>query len=820
MESLVRDLRLSFKRLWTDRGFALTSILTLAICVGANVAIFTIVRSVLLKPLPVPDSDRILLMSNQYPNAGVARSSNSGVPDYFDRLQGMSVFDVQALFNSTSQVADVSGSPERLQGMAVTPSWFGLVQTLPALGRAFDEAESEVGNDQKVILSHSLWQQVFGGDAGVIGREMRLNGVPRTVVGVMPPGFLFVDPEVRLWIPLAFTPVQRTARHSNNWFNVGRLKAGTTLEQAQAQVDAINAENASQFPQWKAILENAGFFTSVEPLQEMMVRDVRNTLYVLWAGAALVLLIGVVNIANLALARSNVRLKELGTRLAIGAGRAQVVRQWITESVVVSLLGVAAGLGAGWALLRLLSASGFETLPRATEIQMDWAVAVVTLLAGLTIGVVVGLLGVGHVYRLNLAGVLLEEGRTGTAGRKTQRSRRVLIVAQVGFAFVLLMGSGLLLSSFRHLLAVDPGFNSRGVVTAATGLPRSRYATDSDVRTFMRRALEEARSIPGVVSAGAGNNVPFDGNSSDSVILAEGYVMQPGESLVSPRAVVATTGYLESLGIPIVRGRYFDARDGADSPGAIIVDAKLARKFWQDQNPVGRRMYFPSDAADLMKVGPNTRWFTVVGVVGEVMMTDLQGGGNDAGMYYLAAEQQTMRSFVFTIKSATPAEGLVRTLRSRLATIDPELPLFDVRTMDERLDLSLYSQRSAMWLALGFGAVALLLSAVGIYGVLAYTVTQRTREIGIRIALGSARSDIFRLVLREGLWIIGGGLTLGLLGSWPLRTVIERQIFGVRPFDPVVMALAIVVLGGVALFACTLPARRATRVDPVIVLQQ
>jgi predicted permease len=819
---VIRDIRFGLKQLWKHRGYAVTALLTLAVCIGANAAIFTIVYSILLKPLPVPDSGRILLMSNQYPNAGtgITAFTNSGVPDYYDRLAGMNVYDEQAMYNVTYQAFEINGAPELIRGMATTPSLLRLLRVPPAQGRFFEDSEGEPGNEQKMILSYGLWQQLSGDKAGVVGQEIRLSGRPFTVVGVMPSGFEFADPEARFWIPLAFTAEQKSddSRHSNSWYNVGRLKPGATIEQAQQQVNAINARNLERFPQFKQLLQNAGFNTRVELLQDVLVRSIKGTLYLLWGGAVFVLLIGAVNIANLTLARSALRARELATRLAIGAKRAQVMRQLIVESLLLSVASGAAGVMTGYAILRALVAIGLDRLPRANEIHMDLTVLAAVMAVSVVSGMLIGLVPAAYLFRINLATVLHEEGRTGTGGRKAQFVRRILVVAQVSFAFVLLIGSGLLLVSFRNLLAVDPGFRADGVITAGIGIPRVRYPADADVRTFTNRVLEAIRAVPGVTSAGATTIIPLGGNHNDSVILAEGYEMKPGESLVSPMQVVATPGYFETMATPLVLGRYFDARDNESSTGVVIVDERLAQKFWPGTDPTGKRMYKPSNPRDLLKVDENTRWLTVIGVVKEVQLEDLAGRPSTVGAYYFPAAQVAPRGLVVAIKTSVDPAAVLRTVRTELNKIDPSLPLADVRTMRERMTLSLMSRRASMLLAISFGLISLFLSAIGIYGVLAYLVAQRSREIGIRLALGSTGPGIFKLVLREGLWLVASGLVLGFVSTVLLRRALESQLYGLGAMDPAVIGTVMAALGLIALAACALPARRATQVDPISVL--
>jgi predicted permease len=817
---LSRDVRVGLRLLARDKAFTLTTALTLALCIGANTALFSIVHHVILRPLPVPQPERILHMSNNYPKAGAVDTSYSGVPDYFDRLRETTVFEEQALVRNTSVGLEQDGLPTRIRAQSVTPSYFRLLRVAPAVGRPFLEQEGEVGNDKKVLLSDALWQRQFGGDPGAVSRELRLDGQPHTVVGVLPRSVEAFAPGILLWRPLAFTPEERSDdnRHSNNYQNLGRLKAGASLEQAQAQIDALNAANLERFPQHKEILLNAGFHTRVERYPDRMVKSVKTTLYLLWGGAFFVLLIGCVNVANLVLVRTRVRLKELATRLALGAGPPQVARQLVVENLLLTLAAAAAGLALGALALRGLGAFNLQDLPYASDIRLDATAVLFTLGLSLTIGVVMGLLPVATVLSANITSILREEGRSASGGRGARALRRTLVVAEVAFTLVLLVGAGLLLASFRKVLAVDPGFVAERVATASVNLPRTRYDTDDKLRQFTDEALRRVRALPGVVAAGATDTIPFGGRQSDSVIFAEGYEMKPGESVLSPSSVDVTPGYFEAMGVKLVAGRFFQDSDGKDAPPAIMVDETLARRFWPNGDPIGRRMYRPTSIDNLTAVTEKTVFLNVVGVVRDVRLHDLTDSSRSVGTYYFPMAQDTSRLVTFALKTAGSPEAVQGALRTTLAELDRELPVFDAQTMEDRLDKSLLNRRSPAALSLVFGAVALLLSAVGLHGVLAYLVAQRRKEIGIRLALGSSSRGIFDLVLREGLRLMGVGVLLGGAGAFLLGRVFESQLFGVRATDPIVVTGATLLLGAVAFTACALPARRAARIDPKIAL--
>jgi predicted permease len=817
---MLNDVRVGVRLLWKDKAFTITAALTLAICIGANTALFSVVDHVLLRPLPFPDSQRIVLMGNHYPGAGVDIGNSSSAPDYYDRLRETTVFSEQAMYNSSSVSLDQNGSPTRVRLMNVTPSFFRLIGIAPQLGRIFSDSEGEIGNENKVVLSYALWQSAFGSDPQVVGRDIRLDGQPYNVVGVMPRTFSFVNDNVLLWRPLAFTEQRKTQRHSNNWQNIGRLKPGATVRQAQDQIDALNRANLDRFPQYKQLLINAKFHTTVEPLQDDLVRVVKPTLYLLWGGALFVLLIGCVNVANLVLVRSRARLKELATRVALGAGRPRMARQLVTEGVLLTLVSAALGLLAGYGVLQLLGQLNIRDLPRGFDIRIDTVVVAYTLAIAAGIGVVLGLIPLLAVLPANLTDVLREEGRTGTSGLGARTLRRSLVVAQVGFAFVLLIGAGLLFASFRRVLSVDPGFSSDRVLTASVDLPRARYRDDASLVRFFDESLRRLRALPGVTTVGATDTIPFGGNHSDSVILAEGYQMRPGESVISPQQVDVSAGYFESIGARLVRGRFFDERDSATSPKVVIVDEKLAHRFWPNQDPIERRMYMPQDINNLLAITERTVFLTVVGVVHDIRLADLVTGNGEVGAYYFPMTQDVSRGVTFALKVATDPAALASSVREAINGLDRQLPVYDMQTLEERTDKSLMTRRSPMLLSLGFGAVALFLSAIGIYGVLAYLVTQRTKEIGIRIALGSSAGAIFQLVLREGLVLIASGFALGAIGAFALRKSLQSQLFGVTATDPIVLLTVTATLAVVAAVACALPARRATRIDPIVALAQ
>ena len=569
MSTLLRDLKYGALLLIKSPGFTLVALLTLALAIGANTAIFSVVRGVLLKPLAYPESDRLVMLYNSYPGVGVDFGSN-GVPDYLDRRKETSVFADVTLIDAESFNLGAEGSPERVSGIRVTPSFFPALKTPPALGRAFTEEDATLGNDTKAILTWSLWQRLYGGDPGALGKDLRVNGKPYEIVGVMPEGFRFIDRKAELLTPFAFTDEQKSddSRHSNFATMIARLAPGVGVARAQAQIDDLNRRNETLFPQYVELLKSVGFHTVVVDLHDEMVKEVRPALVLLLIGVGTVLLIGCVNVANLLLVRANGRMRELAIRLAMGAGRRRLARQLLTESVLLGVIGGAIGLGVGAAAVRLFARIGLDQLPRGGEVHVDATVAAFALALAVGTGLLFGLLPVVKVLRADLNDVFRQSGRTGSSGRAAGLTRSGLVVLQVSLAFVLLIAAGLTLASFQKALAVDPGFDLHRVVTARLTLPKSRYPEDADARSLLTRVLAGIRAQPGIARAGATNFLPFGGDANASVISVEGHTLAPGEKPPVPHYASVDDQYLGVLGIPLLRGRTFDpAGRRRDRPG-------------------------------------------------------------------------------------------------------------------------------------------------------------------------------------------------------------------------------------------------------------
>ncbi len=816
MSSLLRDLRHSVRLLWKEKVFTLTVLVTLAVCVGVNASIFSVVNTVLLQPLPFKDPEQLVVVSNSYPGAGVPRADN-GVVDYFARRERVPSFAAVAQWQNTGYTVGEAGRTERVPSMRVTASFFPLLGVQPLLGRTFREEEMDAGNQHVVMLTHGYWQERFAGDRGVLDRDLRIGGQPYRIVGVLPPEFrLPQNEQPRLFVPIMYS---LESRRSDNWHNNSfemwaRLRPGATVEQARAENDALNTAMIAEWniPNAAQLLNDAGYRTLIEPAGKDLVRDVRSTLHLLWGGALFVLLIGCVNIAGLILARGQTRLRDMATRLAIGAPRRRLIRELLVHALTLALLGGTLGVLLALAGVKLLGAFGAGELPRGALIGVDLTVLLFTLGLAVGAGLVFGAIPSAQLLRVNIQSVLQTETRGGTAGRRTLSLRTALVTTQVGLAFLLLIGTGLMLVSFRSAVAVKPGFQPEGVFTAFLSLAGPGYGEPSARQQFAEALLDDIRTLPGVQAAGITTQLPFAGGHSSSVVLPEGYTLPPGESLLSPLRTVAGGDYFQAMAIPLIEGRLFEPQDGAGDRRVIILDEWLARRYFGDASPLGRRML---DGA-VPEIADEDDYYTVIGVVGTIKQNDLTApSAEHVGAHYFPYRANPGSSFSLVVRTDGDPLLLSGAVRDRIMRLDPELPMFNVQTLRGRIDTSLTGRRTSMRLLVVFSSVALFLAVIGVYGILAYTVAQRQREIGIRMALGSSTHRIFMLVLRHGLRVTGAGLLIGAVAALFMGRFMQSLLFGVEPIDIRVLLTAGAVLGTVALAACVIPALQAARIDPV-----
>lgn len=815
METLLQDLRFGAKLLLKEKILTATVLATLAVCIGANTALYSVIDAVLLDPLPYPNSDRLVRVMNSYPGAGFERGSTSA-PDFFYRRERIDAFEEVAQYQYWGHTVGEPGNTQRVQSLRVTPSLLPMLGVQPILGRTFFEEEMDPDNEQKVLLSYGFWQERYGGDPAVLGTDLRIDGKPYQIVGVLPNDFRFLgERENRLFVPIPYPLDQRGPDnlHSNNYEMLARLAPGATAERAASEIAALDAALVPEvpIPNFEQMLKDTGYRARVLPLKADLVRDVEPVFMLLWAGVGFVLLIGCVNIANLMLAYSNVRMRELATRLALGADRVRLARQLITEAVLMAGVGGTLGLGLGAAGLQVLGAFGVDQLPRGGQVAITGDVVLFTGLLALAAGVFFGLIPLLHLFRSDLSGVFRAGGRTGTASRRAVLLRSGLVTGQVGLAFVLLIGAGLMFASFRSALNVDPGFDPSQVLTGYVSLPDSRYPDADSRRQFYRRLLPELRALPGVEVAGLTTQIPLSDSRSASVILPEGYTPEPGESVVSPFRTMVSPGYFQAMRIPVLAGRAFRESDTEDATRVMLIDQVLADRYWPNESPIGRRML---QGVPGMPDLSEDDYCTIVGVVGAIKQTSLTEEQH-VGATYFPHLQEPPTTATLTIRTARAPLALTGAVRRIVMELDPDLPFYLPRTMESRVGESLQDRRSPMLLLGIFAGVALFLAAVGIYGALAYSVTQRTREMGIRMALGSSPGKVFRRVVRQGLVVVAAGLGLGLLGSIVLVRLIQGLLFGVQPGNPMVLAGVALILGTVGVVATVLPARRATRIDPM-----
>ena len=811
IEPLLRDVRQSFASLAREKSFTLTVLLIFALCLGANVAIFAVVDTVLLKPLPFREPGRLVTAYNSYPKAGVEHAGVS-VPHYLERKEGIAAFAETAAVRTHGIIVGEAGSPERIEIADVTPSFFPLLGASAALGRTFTEEEGEVGKDQAAVLSDGLWRRKFGADPAIIGRTIRLDTKPYLVVGVMPAGFRYLAQQSQLWLPMSFPADRRkpTDRHSNNMEMIARLRPGATVAEASAQIAAMNERTLKDDPYAKLVVD-AGFHTVVNDLRTQFTAELRPVLLLLQAGVLFLLLIGAVNLANLLLVRATGRTKEFSVRQALGASWAQLARTLVIETLLLALGGGLLGLGLGAAAVRGIALLAGDQLPAARALELGALDCGVALAASLVLGLVLVIPVVWHTLHSDLTLALSAESRGGTTTRNVHRLRHTLIIAQITLAFVLVAGTGLLGLSFTRILAVNPGFHPEHVVTGALSLPRANYKEDKDRLAFIGKLTDAIRPLPGVTSVGIITNLPFTGSADNNAISIEGRTLQPGESIQAHFTSGIAGDYFGALGVPLRAGRFLTSDDSQGTQNVCVIDEAVAQRYWPKGDALGHRL--KNGAPD-----EKGNYYTIVGVVGTVKQNDL-ADQKASGAGYFPYIHYAGSSVMIVVRTAQAPESFGPMLRSAVLRLDPELPLNDLKTMAGRVDDSLASRRIPFLLAGIFAGVALVLAAVGIYGVLAYSVLQRKREIGVRMALGAQPEQILAQFLAVGGRLLLFGLPFGLLGAWMAGRAMTGLLFGVAPANPLVLGGTAAVLALVTLLACLLPSRRAARVSPMEALR-
>ncbi len=802
MSMIFKDIHYAIRSLVRNPGFTTVALLTLALGIGANTAIFSVVNAVLIRPLPFAEPERIVWLWDTIRPGAPAPTS---LPEFLDWKEQNRSFEHLAAFQGGNMFLDAGDGTEDVPVGTVTPQMFSLFRVNPIIGRTFTDEETLPGRFRVAVLGHSLWQTRFGSDPNVLGRTIQLNGRAYTIIGVMSAGFSFPD-RAMLWRPL---PIDPTAldRGPHYLRVVGRLKAGVTRDQAQAEMSTLASRLSQQYPE-----KTAGHGVKIDSLTDVLVGDIGLSLFILLGAVGFVLLIACANVANLMLARIGGRQREIAVRTALGASRLRIVSQLLTESLLIAVAGGGAGLLlALWAVSWLVSLSP-ETIPRVHEISVDTRVVGFTLLVSAATGVLFGLAPALQISKSGLTDALKESGRT-TAGLRKNRLRSALVVSEVALSLVLLVGAGLLIRSFAKLNQISPGFDADRVLTLGVSLLPNKYPTEEQVATFYSQILERLATVPGVISVAATSELPFSGSNTSDYFTIEGRPPIPKESEPLTEYRVVTPRYFQSMGIPLLAGRDFSESDTKQSPNVVVINDEFVRRHFGSENPLGHRLKLQGQERDPL---------LIVGVVGNVRHFGLDDQPTADAYVPFLQDPLSLNYRSMTIVARTKSEdpgAVAGALRATLTSMDKSLPVYAVKPMTEYVGDSLARRRFNMVLLSAFGGVALVLAAVGIYGVISYSVLQRTHEMGIRMAIGAQRSDVLKLVVRQAMILTLAGVVIGLLAAWALTRLIKSLLFNVSVTDPLTFAVIAVLTILIALLACLIPARRATKVDPLVALR-
>ena len=820
MDSLLQDLRFGVRVLLKRPGFTLIAVLTLALGIGATTAIFSVVHAVLLRPLPFAEAERLVYLTER--NTQLDNVSLSW-PNFTDWRAQQSVFENLAVYNRDSyNLTRADAEPERLPAAQTSAALFNVLRVQAAVGRVFTDEEDKPGAEPVCVLSYGLWQRSFGGDAAIVGRQITLNGRGYTVVGVMPREFQY-PARAEVWLPLGqlYQPAWGNRNNHLGLFGVARLKPGVTVSQARADLERVAANLAQAYPD-----TNRDERANVTPLQDIYVRDVRLALWTLLGAVGFVLLIACANVANLLLARATGRQREFAIRAALGASRRRIIRQLLIESLLLALVSGALGLLLALWGVDLILAIRPDYLPRASEIGIDGRVLLFTTVVSLLTGVGFGLAPALAASRTDLHEALKTGERAAVLGRGLLRNG--LIVTEVALTLVLLIGAGLLLKSFARLQRTDAGFAYEHLLSFNVALPAQKYKDEQQRSNFLQTLLPRLRALPGVEDAAASSGLPFGYNNWQTQFIIDGRPLPPASAVPVMDATAVSADYFRAMRIPLIRGRYFTEQDnrqwidekslqGRDEGAhavaglnAVIIDEEFARRYWPDEDAVGKRIRFGASA--------DSPPLTIVGIVGRVRMEGLQTDSSRV-QGYLPYLQFPTRYLAIVIRSTLDPEQLIAQARREVAAVDREQPIYSVRTLAQMRATSIAPAALNLTLVGLFAALALVLAAVGLYGVMSFVVSQRTREIGIRVALGAQRRDIFKLIVGRGLLLVLAGVALGLGGAFAITRALASLLYGVSATDPLTFAAVSVLLACVALLACYVPARRATKVDPLIALR-
>lgn len=815
MGTFWQDLQYGGRMLRNSPAFTIVAVLTLALGIGANTAIFSVVNTILFQPLPFPNSQQLVIVWETDANRKLIRGT-APPADFLDWRTQNQVFQHISAFQTWFYNLTGAGEPEQLWGSKVSADFFDLFEVKPVLGRTFRPDEEQPGHDQVVILSHGIWVEHFAADANVIGRSVTIDDKPYTVIGVLPAGFdlLGISRRFDLWMPLAFPPSE-IRRDNPSLIVFARLKSGISLARANSDMAAISHRLSMEYP-----ATNQGTGVRVASMHDDLTARWNNPLLLLFAAVGLVLLIACANVANLLLSRAASRQKEVAIRSALGAGRLRLIRQLLTESILLGLVGGAIGLLLGYGGLRILPAflpppGGVSEIPRTNLIGINTTVLAFTVGIAILTGIIFGMAPAFQFSKTNLSESLKESGRSSTGGMQSRFTRSFLAVAEVGLSLVLLIGAGTLIRSIHNLLASDPGFNPRNVLSMQIWLPESRYPGTIRTRAFFQQVIDRMRSLPGVVSASAANFLPLTGWTDFANFDIAGRPSPPPRQEFVAHYRIIDPQYFQTMQIPLLRGRYFANSDNGESQGVAMINQTLAKQYWPNQDPVGQQVRVHLQEAKSVPWRPaaNDAWLTIVGTVGDIEEHEFVN--RKMGELYLPYLQDPSRLMRIVLRTAGPSDALASAARQAVQSVDKNEPVTEVKSMEEFLSQSVSPQSLNTTLLTFFAALALILAAIGIYGVISYGVEQRTHEIGIRLALGAQPRDVVRLIVRQGVKLALIGIVMGLGAAYALIRTLSGSMFGIASLDPVSAALAVLLLFLVAFFACYIPARRATRVDPV-----
>jgi putative ABC transport system permease protein len=815
---MIHNLRLAVRSLAKTPGFTAVAVTTIALAIAANTAVFSLVNALLIRPLPFQAPQNLVLLFEKFSGQGLDQIPVSA-PEYLDWEKQTRSYESIAAFDFTDFNLTGGDMPERIAGAVATPSLFPLLGVAPIKGRVFNASEFGEGNDNVILISERLWRRRFNSDPQLVGSQLPINGKSYTVVGIMPAKFEFplalfgvqggtFAQRADIWKPIAFTKNELESRGSRSYGVIGRLKAGTSIAQAQAEANTIVANWHPLFPD--NYEPSTKFGATIYPLHDLVIGGMRPALMILLGAVGMVLLIACANLTTMMLARAGAREREFAIRLALGAGRVQLVRQMLSESILLALAGGTAGVVFAIWGLDLLRSIGAQTVPRLAEVGLDLRVLFVTLATAVATGIVIGLIPALASGKPELTEALKEGGRGATSGLRRNRLRNALVVAEVALALVLLVGAGLLLKSFVRLQNVNPGFEPKNVLTMEVSLPVLKYPRGKPVADFYAEATRRIKALPGVESAAFTSILPLSGTNSDSSFAIEGRDAMAEKVFPDEEIRNITPEYFSVLKVPLLQGRFFNEGDQFDGPGVAIVNSSFAKKWFPNQDAVGKRITFDDPRK------PDVKWITIVGVVGDMHHRGLDLEPKPE--YYRAHNQVPYRGMILSVRSAQDPRSLTSAIRREISALDPDLPAANVRTLEQVAADSIAPRRLSVVLIGVFAAVALVLASVGIYGVMSFLVVQRTHEMGVRMALGAQRGDVLRLVIGRAakLVLIGtaAGLVLGIMSSRALRAM----LFDVGAFDPITFAGVTFTLIAVSLLASYLPALRATKADPMIAL--